>query len=376
MFKRVQKIDFYFFINTPDGHTPDTHTMSKVAFITVKCGGEELHIQSEFAAEITLPNAALGRLIDFEQLKTNCNSHVMLVKYWVGSYMIFSKKILGMFKAFNKQVNLQLKTELQKLPYVQLFIMSIIKSDDIMFMRLYPYINTSDLEMCHFITENQFSEQYHDGLHDEQFGVSQCKVTQSILKLFRHIRANKIQNVMLSAIFKKMTLQHIVYQIYMLECEKYNITMYNIAALHVDKLVRLSGCIVDHTSWATWPYIHMPNIEHEEPSALYATGPNWPHAGLDGQKYTKANHQHLKADQNKKIIKFQNPIWKISYGPLAQYQMHEMRTCPKLNPSLKSVQSLDDIVHDLPRAKKDYSEFLGLAPARAIEFSWPLTRHT
>jgi hypothetical protein len=342
--------------------------MSKVAFVVVKCGGEELHIQSEFAAEITLPNAALGRLIDFEQLKTNCNLYVMLVKYWVGSYMIFSKKILGMFKAFNKQVNLQLKTELQKLPYVQLFIMSIIKSDDVMFMRLYPYIDTSDLEMCHFITENQFSEQYNDGLHDEQSKVSQCKVTQckvtqSILKLFRHIRANKIQNVMLSAIFKKMTLQHIVYQIYMLECEKYNITMYNIAALHVDKLVRLSGCIVDHTSWATWPYIHMPNIEHEEPSALYATGPNWPHAGLDGQKYTKA-------DQHKKIIKFQNPIWKISYGPLAQYQMHEMRTCPKLNPSLKSVQRLDD-THELPRAKKDYSEFLGLAPARAIEFSWP-----
>ena len=350
MFRRVKKLIFIFLL------TPHAHTMSKVAFVAVKYRDEELHIKSEFAAQIILPNAALGQLIDFEQLKTNFNSH-MLVKYWVGNYMIFSKKILGMFKAFNGFANSQLKAELQKLPYVQLFIMSIIKADDVMFMRLYPYIETSDLEMCRFITEHQFSEQYNE----------QGKMTQSILKLFRHIRANKIQNVMLSAIFKKMTLSHIVYQIYMLECEKYNITMYNIAALHVDKLVRLSGRIVDQTSWATWPYIYMPAIEHEEPSALYATGPNWPHAGLDGQKYNKSTH--LKDDENKKIIKCQNFIWQISYKPLVQHQMHEMRTCPKLNPSLRSVQR--DDVYELPRAKQDYSEFLGLTPARAIEFSWP-----
>jgi hypothetical protein len=337
--------------------------MSKVAFIAVKYCGEELHIKSEFAAQINLPDAALGQLIDFEQLKTNFNLHV-LVKYWVDNYLIFSKKILGMFKAFNGVANPQLKAELEKLPYVQLFIMSIIKADDVMFRRLYPYIDTSDLEMCHFISENQFSEQYTSVLYDEQ-----CKVTQSILKLFRHIRANKIQTVMLRAILKKMTLQHIVYQIYMLECDKFNITMYNIAALYVDKLVKLSGCIVDHTSWATWPYIHMPAIEHEQPSALYATGPNWPHAGLDGQQYKKAGQ--LKEIQTSK---YQNPIWKISYEPLAQHQMHEMCTCPKLNPSLRSVQQLDD-THELPMAKQDYSEFLGLAPARAIEFSWPSTRH-
>ena len=332
--------------------------MSKVAFIAVKYCGEELHIKSEFAAQINLPDAALGQLIDFEQLKTNFNLHV-LVKYWVGSYMIFSKKILGMFKAFNHAFNPQIKDELEKLPYVQLFIMSIIKADDVMFRRLYPYINTSDLEMCQFINQNQFDKQY-DGLYNEQ-----CKMTQSILKLFRHIRANKIQTVMLNAVFKKMTLSHIIYQIYMLECDKFNITMYNLAAIYVEQLVRLSGCIVDHTSWSTWPYIHMPAIEYEHASALYATGPNWPHAGFDGQPQ--------KASQLKEIqtSKYQNPIWKISYEPLAQHQMHEMCTCPKLNPSLRIVQHNSDFTRDLPRAKKDYSEFLGLLPARAIEFSWP-----
>jgi hypothetical protein len=349
--------------------------MAKVAFIAVKCGGEELRIRSDFNAQITLPNAALGRLIDFEYLKMYPISHI-LAKYWVGHYMIFNKKILRMFKSFGAFPSPQLRFELEKLPYVQLFIMSIIKSDAVMFDRLYPFIDTSDLEMCYYVSQHQFSGKYESTPEEER----QETIVQSILALFRHIRINKTQTAMLNAILKKMTIQHIVYQIYMLECDKFNVPMYNLVAVHVEQLVMLFGYPVDKTLWSTWPYIHMPNIEREIPSAVYATGPNWPHAGLDGQQY-KVNSPKVhrpvstqsKADQTEKkiqISKYQNPIWKISYDPLTHHQMHEMCTCPNLNPSLRSVQQLDD-THELPRAKKDYSELLGLAPARAIEFSWP-----
>lgn len=324
--------------------------MSKSAFITVKCGTEELHIQSDFNAQITLPNAALGRLIDFEQLKINVNSHV-LVKYWVGCYKIFNKKILKMFKAFGTFHPL-LKVELEKLPYVQLFIMSIIKSDDIMFGRLYPFITTCDLEICYYISQSQFTNsEIHKG-------------TQSILTLFRYIRINTKQNAMLNAILKKMSLYHIVYQIYMLECDKYNIAMYNIAAAYVtgQQMAMSEQSLVNSYQWPCMLF-----IKNEQPSALYETGPNWPHAGLDGHQYVTCE---FKTNEVQKP-EIQNPIWQIKYKPLTGHQTREMQACPKLNPSL-SKQLIKKDEPELPRAKKDYSEFLGLTMARPIEFSWPI----
>lgn len=287
--------------------------------ITVTYCGAKIEIKSEANALIALPNPAIGNLIKFDAMRDPKN-HV-LAHYWAEHYLSYvpAKKIIDM-------------------PYVQLFIMTIIKSDMNNFRLIYKYIKSSDLEACKYISQHQFKPNYTG---------TECEtISQSILALFRHINLNKTQMTMLNSVLKKLSLTHIAYQIFMLECDKYNVTMYNIAAIRINQLVLQSGQPFDAETWSTWPYIYMPAIDlAAQLEPLPVTDKNWP------------NKRHI--EKGPRLC---------SADPV---NCLEMQDCPRLNPAWAAmIKNIPE--YGLPVAKKDYSEWLGLAPARPIEFSWPL----
>jgi hypothetical protein len=304
--------------------------------ITVTYRGRAVHIESDADELIKLPSAALGHLIDFEQIDTQ----YMLAIYWAGHSRRFGEIVP------HSQL---IQPTAPDIPYQSLFIMSIIKSDLTLFNKLYKHMTTSDLEICPAICMWQFTDQIE----------RKESVAQGILTLFRYIRANRKQNIMLGAVLRKLSIAHIVSQVYILECNKYNVVMYNIIAAQVERVVKWAG--VQATAWSTWPYIKMPMINQELPSNLSMVNHQWPPKSnplrpvVEGEN-VKATLQKPEEHRTPKIYPPQvQPINRDRLKPiLSPIHRQEMKQCIHLNPTLKHTDYL---------AYERLSQYIRIGPA-------------
>ena len=285
--------------------------------ITITYQDRAVYIESDADESIKLPNAALGRLIDFEQIDTQ----YMLAIYWAGHSRRFSEIVP------HSQL---IQHEAPDIPYQSLFIMSIIKSDLTLFNKLFKHIKTSDLEICPAICMWQFTD------HIERKEL----VAQGILTLFRYIRANRKQNIMLGLILRKLSIAHIVSQVYILECNKYNVAMYNIIAAHVEHAAKYAG--VQITAWSTWPYIKMPMINQEILSNLSMVNHLWP------PKAEPPRVEPPRVETHKA-----GPLSRLK-PVLLPIHRQEMKQCMHLNPTLKHTDYL---------AYERLSQYIHIGPA-------------
>jgi hypothetical protein len=214
------------------------------------CNGE--------SCSVVLPCRQLGKLLNFSLLNQPHCFEFLIAIYHADCMRTFDKKM----RHFICKKNISML----RLPYVQLFILSIIKNDMHLFRQLFDYIQPADLEFCPYITPEQFN-------YSKLYRESERCTLSSILLLFRHIRCNDIQIQMLRKVLTKLRQPHILTQIHILECDKYNIQVYNTA---IATIASMPPVLNFNTARLDIKFLSTMNIKKEKKTILNATGKYWP----------------------------------------------------------------------------------------------------